>query len=324
MHSSRTILSAFTAAVAIGALLPPAVTASPETSEDREVGAAITMSRFPSSPSGVIKGPAGDLVFGGAKGRTISGFWSDHDRRRAHGFMIYLPAVECTGGLQAVDLRRVLEVPPENSRTRPKGDSLTGQAITARGAFHASGTNFVGYSTPDGDVSGPIEESVSGTVAGDRVSGTYLATLWLSDSEGTPFALCSAAVGWSGRQGARRHFVGGSWTSPLYLERSADGRRVKRIRIATNLSCDDGSIWQGYTGFRDLAVRHDRFSLASDSTDPWDVGELHDVTTGGGTFKGTRVQGTFGDDLTVLNPARETTAHCQQGSASWTAYSSGN
>lgn len=115
---------------------------------------------------------------------------------------------------------------------------------------------------------------------------------------------------------------GGTWRSPLYLERSANGRQVKRIRIATNLACDDGAIWQGYTGFRGLAVRHGRFSLASDTTDPWDVGELHDVTTGDGAFDGARAYGTFGDEITVSNPVGETTARCTQRAAPWTAFSS--
>lgn len=273
----------------------------------------------PATASSPIKGARGDLVYGGAKGQTIAALWTRPDRRRLRGFMFFTPSVQCTGGFQSVDLRRVHDVVALSTHGRTAG-RLFGDQVKRR-SFNAASLQTIAYGGA-AEVSGTIEESIDGTIRGDHVSGHYSAKISLFDAEGLWFATCTATrVAWAANSGAGRYFAGGTWANPLYVERSADGKRVSAFRIGTGLTCTGGR-WDTFSHFRGIPVTRQRFSIDSDTNDPWGNENLHDVTGGRGTFSGDTVRGTFAEDATFSDASGAPTDHCIQRRIRWSAFSS--
>jgi hypothetical protein len=195
----------------------------------------------------------------------------------------------------------------------PAGNVLLAHR-SAGGRFEASGARTVTF----GEQSGLIDESVTGRVRGAGASGTYRATVELSDNAGASLGKCeTGTVRWQAKSSPGRIYAGvTSAGQAAVITLDSKRRRVQQMQIGSFLNCGAaGGMPYGDTFAAPL--RPDgRFTDTDDYTAGGDRGHDHVH----GRIRGGRARGVFHNRVeTTIDGAKVT---CRTGRVTWRARTS--
>jgi hypothetical protein len=144
---------------------------------------------------------------------------------------------------------------PENL---PEGENvLVGSGrVPKKGPLRADGVGSVDY----GATSGELSETLRATIRGNRASGTFSATIVLTDRRtDEPVATCTTGTRrWSAISSPGRVFAGEtSQHHPVVVQLDARHRKVDQIRIGWDGTCTSGSTFSVGDRLQDFGLRAD-------------------------------------------------------------------